>query len=70
MPNGDMTPMTQDEIQDYLVALLTSEEMQTLINGGGFPPSLELIRRARNGGAIRELLHQVFGADALQESEE
>ena len=61
MPNGDMSPMSQHEIDDFLVALLSDEEMQTLINGGGFPPIPALVRRASQRGATPELLHQVFG---------
>ena len=58
MPNGDVSPPTDDEISDLIDSLTTPEERI-----GGGPPSVELARRALAGGVIRELVIQVFGMD-------
>lgn len=58
MPNGDHSPMTDAELDEFFFALLTIAEIQ---GKEPRPSSLEYLRRALTRGFIPELIDDVFG---------
>jgi hypothetical protein len=50
--------MSDDEVSDYFYSLLRPNES---VSGSDLPSSLELLRRAVAGGAMPELVADVFG---------